>query len=249
MGLTVHYQLRLPGTVTQVAAERLVRTAHSRAASLVRRHKLAGITRVLEADPDAFLSRRFVTEKRNGDTVGHEVPPERGWLFSVQPGQDCESVVCGLAFYPAAIRVGRRTLRTGCGGWGYSGFCKTQYASLHGEENFLRCHRAVIDLLLVWERLGAKVKISDEGGYWPGRNEAALRASLTEMNRLLAAFAGALKDAVDKGGPSVESPIFQHGQFELLEAQGMSHYAAMVGRAVGAVGQAVRPSGEGKRGD
>lgn len=242
MGLTVHYQLRLPGTVTKTAAGNLVRTAHSRAAALVRRHKLAGITPVLEADADSFLSRQFVTEEQGGDTVGHEVPPECGWLFSVHPGRDCESVICGLAFYPATIRVGRRTLRTGCGGWGYSGFCKTQYASLHGAEKFLKCHRAVIDLLLLWEKLGATVKITDEGGYWPGRNEAALRQNLDQMNRLLAAFAGALKDAADDGGPSVESPIFQHGQFELLEAQGLDHYAAQIGQAVTVVTRTARGS-------
>jgi hypothetical protein len=243
MGLTVHYKLRLPGTVTKTAAENLVHTAHSRATAFVRRNKLAGITPVLEADPDSFLSRQFVTEERDGDTVGHEVPPECGWLFSVHPGRDCESIICGLAFYPATIRVGRRTLRTGCGGWGYSGFCKTQYASLHGEAHFLKSHKAVIDLLLLWEKLGAKVKITDEGNYWPGRNEAALRQNLAQMNRLVAAFAGALKDAADEGGPSVESPIFQHGQFELLEAQGLDHHATQIGQAVAAVRKAT-PGGQ-----
>ena len=230
----------MPGTVTKTAAENLVRTVHRRATAFVRRHKLAGITPVLEADEDSFLSRQFVTEERDGTTVGHEVPPELGWLFSVHPGRNCESVICGLAYYPATIRVGRRTLRTGCGGWGYSGFCKTQYASLHGEENFLQCHRAVIDLLLGWEKLGVQVKINDEGSYWPGRNEGALRQSLHQMNRLLAAFAGALKDAADEGGASVASPIFQHGQFELLEAQGLNHYAAQIGRAVSAVKRTVK---------
>lgn len=242
MGLTVHYQLRLSGTVTKPAAENLVRTAHSRAAALVRRLKLAGITPVLEADADSFLSRQFVTEERNSNTVGHEVPPECGWLYSIHPGRDCESVICGLAFYPATIRVGRRTLPTLCGGWGYSGFCKTQYASLHGEANFLKCHKAVIDLVLLWKKAGAQVKITDEGGYWPGRNEAALRQNLDQMNRLVAAFAGALKDAADEGGPSVASPIFQHGQFELLEAQGLDHYAAQINQTVTTVRKAARPS-------
>jgi hypothetical protein len=47
----------------------------------------------------------------------------------------------------------------------------------------------------------------------------------------MAAFAGALKDAGDEGGPAVESPIFQHTQFELLEAQGLAENPAKIPRA------------------
>lgn len=241
MGLTVHYKLHLSAAVTAPATERLVRAVHRRAAALVRRRKLAKITPVRVADPDHPFSCQFVLEKRGEDTCGHDVKPDCGWMFSVLPGPGCESAEFGLCRYPATIKVGRRTLRTGCAGWGYAGFCKTQYASLHGGENFLKCHRAVIDLALLWEKAGATVKITDEGEYWPGRNEAALRQNLDQMNRLVAAFAGALKDAADEGGPSVESPIFQHGQFELLEAQGLDHHAAQIGQAATTVRKAARP--------
>lgn len=240
MGLTVHYQLHFPAALTLPAAEKLVRSAHRRAAALVRRRGLASISPVLPADPDDPCNCRFVLEKRGEDTCGHDVKPACGWMFSVLPGPGCESAEFGLGHYPATIKVGRRILRTGCGGWGYAGFCKTQYASLHGAENFLKCHRAVIDLVRLWEKLGATVKITDEGGYWPGRNETALCQNLDQMNRIVAAFGGALKDAADEGGPSVESPIFQHGQFELLEAQGLDHYAAQISQAVDAVRKSTR---------
>jgi hypothetical protein len=139
--------------------------------------------------------------------------------------------VFGLCLRPPTIKAGRRTLRTGCAGWGYSGFCKTQYASLQGEAHFLKCHRAVIDLLQIWKRLGVDVTITDEGDYWPGRNEAKLLAGVGQMNRLVAALCGALKDAGDEKGSSVESPIFQHGQFELLEAEGLAQNRALIGQA------------------
>lgn len=241
MGLTAHYKLHLPAAVTVPAAERLVRAVHRRAATLVHQRGLAKITPVRAADSDNPFSCQFVLEKRGEDTCGHEVKPECGWMFSVLPGPGCESAEFGLCRYPATIKVGRRTLRTGCAGWSYASFCKTQYASLHGGENFLRCHRAVIDLVLLWKKSGATVKITDEGDYWPGRNETALRKNLDHMNRLVAAFAGALKDSADESGPSVEAPIFQHGQFELLEAQGLHHYATQINQAVTTIRKTAHP--------
>ncbi len=62
------------------------------------------------------------------------------------------------------------------------------------------------------------------------------------MNRLVAAFGGALKDAVDEGGPTVQSPIFQHGQSELLEAEGLDRHAAHISSAVTVVKAAIRGS-------
>jgi hypothetical protein len=232
MGLTIHYKLQLPATLTAAGAEALVRTAHRRAAALVRRRGLQGIAPVRPTDPENPWCCQFVMEKRGDETRGHDVPPACGWMFSVHPGPGCESAEFGLCCYPATIRVGRRTLPTGCGGWGYAGFCKTQYASLHGGEHFLKCHRAVIDLLLIWQQLGATVTIKDEGHYWPGRNKANLLAQVGQMNGLVAALGGALKDAADDGGPPVQSPIFQHGQFELLEAQGLAQNAGRIQHAV-----------------
>ncbi len=243
MGLTLHYTLRHARPLTPARAEALVRQVRRAAARLVKERELAAIGRVRKADPENPWSCRFVLERRGADTVGHGVRPDCGWMFRVQPGEGCESAEFGLCRYPATIRVGRRTLRTGCAGWGFAGFCKTQYASLRGWDHFLKCHRAVTDLVLLWEAAGAEVTIKDEGDYWPGRNEARLRASLGEMNGIVAAMAGALKDAADEGGPAVESPIFAHGQFELLEAEGMARHAARIGQAAGLARKVVAQPG------
>ena len=237
MGLTLHYKLHIPGRVSPGEAVALVHSAHRLATALVKRRGLQDIEPVRPADLENPWSCGLVLEKRGDNTFCHDVPPECGYMFRAHPGDGCESVEFGLCLYPATIRAGRRTLRTSCAGWGYSGFCKTQYASRHGSAHFLKCHRAVVDLLLLWEQFGVTVTITDEGGYWPGRNEQKLLAEVGDMNQLVAAFGGALKDAADEGGPAVESPIFQHGQFELLEAQGLSRYAAQVGYAAAAVRQ------------
>jgi hypothetical protein len=67
----------------------------------------------------------------------------------------------------------------------------------------------------------ANRKFSDESEYWPGRNEAALRQNVREMNCVIPGAAGATKDFERaKGAAGVQSRIFAHPQFEHLEAEG-----------------------------
>jgi hypothetical protein len=72
-----------------------------------------------------------------------------------------------------------------------------------------------------------RARISDEGDYWPGRSLKKLRRNLDEMNGLVAAAAGALKDGCETvaGENPVQSPIFAHRQFEHLEAEGAARVA------------------------
>ena len=99
-----------------------------------------------------------------------------GFVLPVMVGKDCEPLWLGLAQYPEGVDADDgQNHRTGLTGWRWEGFCKTHYASLHGWAYFRRCHLAVLGLLEAARRLGCRVKVSDEGEYWPGRNEAALR--------------------------------------------------------------------------
>ena len=91
MGLTVHYKLRLPATVTAATAESLVRTAHRRAAALVRRRGLKEIGPMHPADPDNPWNCGLLIEQRGEDSFGHDVPPECGWMSAVHPGPGCKS--------------------------------------------------------------------------------------------------------------------------------------------------------------
>ena len=66
----------------------------------------------------------------------------------------------------------------------------------------------MLGLLEAARRLGCQVEIDDEGEYWPGRNEAALRRNVEQMNCAIAGAAGAMKDFdTAKGGAGVQSPI------------------------------------------
>ena len=87
----------------------------------------------------------------------------------------------------------------------------------------MRCHRAIVELLAAWRELGLAVRITDEGGYWPGRSERTLRRSLDEMNGAVAAAAGALRDQCEETQDpgAVRSPVFAHPHFERLEAEGI----------------------------
>lgn len=137
-------------------------------------------------------------------------------------GEDCEPLWLGLCTYPKTVVMGGRRYRTSLKGWQFKGFSKTQYASRQGWNHFRRCHTAVIDLLHGMSRLGLRVEISDEGDYWPRRSLDTLRAELDQMNGVVAAAAGALKDLYDKTGDAngIQSPIFGYPDYEQLEAAG-----------------------------
>ncbi|HVS51669.1 MAG TPA: hypothetical protein VHD62_04885 [Opitutaceae bacterium] len=236
MGLTIHYTLRLRHTVSSAHAFALVQTAHRRATQLTRHRKLRGLTAIVPAAEESWaVEHRRVGPKRQDQWA--ELAPVAGWVFIVHVGRDCEPAMFGLCRYPATAHTRYGTARTGCGsGWLLKSFSKTQYASVHGWEHFLKCHRAVIDLALLWEKLGVEVTLSDEGDYWPGRNVRALRRELDEMNGVVAGLAGALKDAADGAArSSVQSPIFAHPQFERLEAEGVTQHAGKIGKVVAAL--------------
>lgn len=235
MGLTIHYTLSCPDTLTDAEASALVHAAQRKAAVLVRRLGLARIDAVQPIDTTHPLHRSYIMEEHKNKTLCHAVHPLYGWMFFVHPGEGCDLASFGLCRYPAEIKISGRMRPTNRPAWSYSGFCKTQYASLHGEKHFLKCHSGVIDLLLLWEGLRAGLKIEDEGRYWPGRDEKNLLAHVGQLNRMTAALGGALKDAMGESVIAVQSPIFEHRQFETLEAEGLSENRDKIRQAMDAI--------------
>lgn len=139
----------------------------------------------------------------------------------------------------------QRTIKTGLSKWRWQSFCKTQYASdpsCGSVANFLRCHLSLVTLL---ERVGqlptVKVDIEDEGHYGPSTHSDDWREAhaenrkptyvwhppthsvpillkeLGDYNGMMAAFAGAMKDAC---GNDFQSPILGYSNFERLEFDG-----------------------------
>ena len=230
MGLTIHFQLALRPEAPDLD-DRRARGAMEGARKLAMKMKRRGAfdevgplrwDRLARARAADWLILPVPGEP--GTSTGTEIFPIAGHVFCIEVGRDCEPLWVGLCRYPANVRVNgreRRVPRVPRGpAWRLRGFSKTQYASLHGWEHFRRCHVAVVDFLAALRPLGFEVKISDEGDYWPRRSERKLREEIGGMNRLVAAAAGALKDAhEDQGG--VQAAIFAHPQFEQLEAEGV----------------------------
>ena len=233
MGLTIHFDLIAPPETDAARAHELVRQMRRLAQGFKQRGRLDDV-RPIGHEQEAL---RWAEESK---TVPHpwsrgcqssiDIPAEEGFLFFVGVGEDCEPLRLALCRYPKSVMMGGKRYRTKLPGWRFHGFSKTQFASLHGWAHFRRCHTAVIDLLAAIRRLGLEVTISDEGDYWPGRSLPALRRNLDEMNGIVAAAAGALKDADDGEGGGVQSPIFAHRDFERLEAEGHERAGDLIGQ-------------------
>ncbi len=221
MGITIHYSLRFP-TRSAAVAERTVRELHATATRFAQRRGLGAVGPVIPLAETAMHASRYVLVRRRGYSDAIDVGPIAGWCFTVDIGEGCEPATFGLGLYPAFVADGAHRRRTGFGGaWTFGAFCKTQYASCHGAEHLVRCHAAVVDLILLWQKVGAAVTISDDAEYWPDRDPRLLLERAESLNQFVAALAGATKDAAEAaGGPPVQSPVFAHPRFEHLEAEG-----------------------------
>ena len=209
MGLSIHYRLSLSpdkGAATAGTDDLRARWAVEEARKLALKMKRRGaFDKVfpLEWDADARRrTRRWPMLPLPGEPdriVDVEIWAVEGHVFCIDVGRDCEPLWIGLCRYPKTARAYgyefRIPRKERIPEWRLRNFSKTQYASLHGWEHFRRCHVAIVDFLAALRPLGFAVKISDEGGYWPRRSERALREEVGMMNRIGAAFAGALKDA------------------------------------------------------
>lgn len=224
MGLTIHYTLTAPPGTDAAHARKLVEALRRQALGFRQRGRVDAVgpsSGDVETLRWATVWRFLPVANLPHRQWEIEVTPLSGSLFAVGVGRDCEPLWLGLCRYPSRVVVAGERRRTGLSGWRLKSFCKTQFASLHGWEHFRRCHTAVIDLLAVAKSSGWRVEIQDEGDYWPGRDVAALRRSLDEMNGVVAAAAGVLKDWSEAvGGAPVQSPILAHPHFERLEAEG-----------------------------
>ncbi len=230
MGLTIHYGLHSDARTAEQARQ-LVERLRKQALDL----PFAEVGEVTELKGDAcdfrtcdgndplrwlaIQARQVVVQ---GD-VHYNVTPSHVIAFSTYPGDGCKQANFGLAIYPGALNIqdpktGRiRRLRTGIKNWSWSSFCKTQYASGHGLDHFLRCHLSVVRMLDHAKELGILASVNDEGGFWVTRDVKALVQQVGEWNETMAAVVGQLKDMF---GGDFEAPITKYADFEHLEARG-----------------------------
>jgi hypothetical protein len=244
MGLSIYYDLSLPAGTPEVEVYRLLATLRDEAFALPF-ESTSNLVRFTEQDLArpwpmhglAFerledvvdVTARFVRDELYRESLGIDVErtPDDAY-FRVEAPEDHPVVVIGFAVAPgigsepasfALAKLGEQDSATR---WSWHCCCKTQYASAHGDDHFLKCHTSVIALLDAAQRIGIACDVCDEAGFYESRDESQLLASVERMNRLIAQFAGRFSDSfAEAGGDSrqVQGEIFQHPDFERLETR------------------------------
>ncbi|MES3033297.1 MAG: hypothetical protein V4813_04805 [Gemmatimonadota bacterium] len=215
MGLSLHFELRLPATTSPEQVTEILQRLHAEALRL----PFASVTPFLSRDipPTDDEGFRFeelefwasivAPEPDEVDTVPQGIP-ETAVGFFVIPGDGCE---------PASFALMRRNDATGVPvDWYWRCHCKTQYASTVSDAHFVTCHTTLIRLLDSAGALGLQLDVHDEAQFWETRDEVALLAELSRMNQLIAGFAGRMHDAIGETH-DVKASIFEHPRFERLE--------------------------------
>ncbi|MEK7468490.1 MAG: hypothetical protein AAB074_13855 [Planctomycetota bacterium] len=244
MGLTIHYTLTLPAELSRVDAVRRVEQLRRRAAAIegirvdTAVRECHGPSLKKEQAKGFFLGCIYVPVTFDGSgrpqvaadwrdsEVSVAVDPDELAFFGVRvPGS--ETAFFGVGRLPGTFeQVGedgapsaRLDVPRHGGRWFAEWGCKTQYASdpaLGGDENFLRAHLSVVAVLDAALELGFGVEVMDEGNYRETRDVSALLKELGRNNRLVAGFAGMLKDRLGPG--NLAAPILARADFERLEA-------------------------------
>ena len=238
MGLHLCYELSLPADVPDVDVARLVSELRERTLALpfdrvsesvrLTEQALAGpsplrglaYTRLEDvAHVRASLARGELWRRRLGvpdeDLTRVHVPPDVPTVaraFAVAPERGCEPAAFGV------VQLARGAQDPSP--WWWHVCCKTQYASVVGDDHLLRCHGSLVTLLDAAAAVGFDIEVRDETGYWELRDPRQLVDAVAEMNRVVACFAGAFTDALrDAGADSrqVKGAIFEHPDFERLE--------------------------------
>lgn len=170
MGLSIAYQLRLPAATPADEVHAILTRAAEHARALGCPEVRGPLT------PDV---ENQIGYERRQSAIGRPfwVPPSAGWLVRADLGEGCESLRLALFRHPMHVQYDpmeliETKLPTD---WHYDGWCKTGYAANVGWEHFLACHQRVLALLRFLRRLGVKVSIQDEGGYYPRKDETGLR--------------------------------------------------------------------------
>lgn len=209
MGLHLNYELRLPSTTSSAEVNTLLERLRERAISLGF-PLMTRMTTWSEAEEEWQQVFRIMTDFV-GEFVKHnELSPinlESARGFLVHPGRGCEPASIGF--------VERISNDGGHPEWFWYCRCKTQYASVFGDDYFLVCQGRLVNLLDEAIALGVAVVVRDETFYWPTRDPELALEEVRNMNSIVARLAGAFSDQVS----GVGSPIFGHPDFERLETE------------------------------
>ena len=233
MGLSICYELRLPGNTSEVRVTEIVEQLRDRSRALDLDHtspiyRLSLAELQIDRTPswtslDFFfyvVASVTLGLRDNDASYGDQAVEQTAAIgFAAHPGRDCEAASFGFVRPLLRHAPANSENPTDWNKWIWYACCKTQYASTVSSEHLIRCHLAIIELLEEASRLGVDVTVHDETGYWETRSTEHLVAEVEKMNRVVAAFGGALHDAVSPE-KSVAGSIFEHPEFERLETKG-----------------------------
>lgn len=228
MGLTIHYTLSLnSATIEEVRAKIMTIRNIALKFPLV---QVGGLVELAGEDcifkpkehnnPNTYLKLRalkmvgLTEEEENDPNNYYGINPKYLIAFDTLPGPGSESATFGLATYE---EIEERN------DWSLGGFCKTQYASnpeYGGLENFIRCHKFIVEMLDEIQKLGISCEVQDEGEYWESRNLDDLMGNLQQYNFFVAALVGTFKNQSNQEVNIIEAPVLKYPNFEYLEAEG-----------------------------
>ena len=215
MGLEIFYDLHTPKSWNQLRVRQTVAAARQHALSV----GFQEVDKIERNDPSH--PRSMGVRRCPKDLTYLSADAVDGWFFRTWPGEGCETALFGLCKFPARVMSEGRSVAFGWGeGWHFHSWCKTQYADLVSRAHFLKCHLGVISILDFLRAEGCRVYVRDGGDFWKSRRVERLTTRLEEMHAMVAAFAGAIKDAGQGSGGQFVAPIAGHPQFEHLEATG-----------------------------
>ena len=216
MGLHLNWELRLPGAMPRDDVIAYLRDLHEHASSLGFDEMTPIIEGARRSDDDDLTDYFWHWAEVISKPAPELESPFIGDVttaagFTIYPGRRCEGAVFG--FLHRAEPDGSNSE------WFWHHCCKTQYASVVSWEHLIRCHTSLAALLDYAIERGIGVVVRDETHYWETRDTATLIAEVENMNRIVAALAGQLSDAIERTGLATGAPIFDHPEFEHLEVQ------------------------------
>ena len=234
MGLHLCYDLSLPATTSERDVLAVVARLHAYAETLGC-ERLTPIVQVAPKDsipPGAFafpdladffrLSASILGDPHDNDWYPIASPREGQWItaigFALVPGARCEGATFGFAAPSPIDAADWPPTAHVYTDWHWHCCCKTQYASIVSDAHLIRSHLLLVALLEEAARLGITIEVRDETGYWQTRDTAHLVRQVRDMNRIVAAFAGAVHDAISPTA-KVGGEIFDHPEFEHLEME------------------------------
>ena len=216
MGMTIHYSFETE-TKNPKKVKKIIRELHNFAMDLPF-EKVGDIIHLKGDECDKTKNKRddlfwILTNaedfrKTKDGTAYVSFPPSEIIAFEADPAKGTEWAEFGLARFENK--------------WKWKAFCKTQYATKYGIENFLHGHLLVITMLDKAKELGILKEVYDEGGYYEKRNVQELVKEVGEWNQFVAAFSGMLKD-LSPPQFRIESEIFGFENFEYLEFKGQKY--------------------------